>query len=447
MLLALLCLYIFLLIVLSVYRSKQTKEQNARNFLTASGSASAILCALSLVSTIIGGSATLGIGALAQKIGTAAFWWLGVGAIGLFLHGLWIARAIRSTGACTLPDVLGRLVGNGAKRWSAFIIVVSWVGVVAAQFTALRTLLTDILPSSHGEVLYLLLTVAIVLHTAFGGQKAVLRTDAMQTALLTGGFVSAALWCLTSSSVDWGAIDPIPFNDSFGAWDWLKLALLVGVTYMVGPDIFSRTFAASSSRSASLGAWVGSALLLVFAVIITFLAMSNLSAANPLSGWLSDASVMPSFIKVALALGLVSALAGSADTVLLSAAGIVEKDLLDGDQSSRLRRLIALFGFGAVLLTYQSSDIIGWLLYAYALFVPGVAVPLLVLLLKKQGSVNKRIWLVGAIIGGALGLAGNLTGWPLAIVGVVLSAMFAWFSKTSQMENLSVIPKRENSLK
>ena len=77
MLLALLCLYIFLLIVLSVYRSKQTKEQNARNFLTASGSASAILCALSLVSTIIGGSATLGIGALAQKIGTAAFWWLG----------------------------------------------------------------------------------------------------------------------------------------------------------------------------------------------------------------------------------------------------------------------------------------------------------------------------------------------------------------------------------
>ena len=216
---------------------------------------------------------------------------------------------------------------------------------------------------------------------------------------------------------------------------------------MVGPDIFSRTFAASSSRTASLGAWVGSALLLVFAVIITFLAMSNLSAANPLSGWLSDASVMPSFIKVALALGLVSALAGSADTVLLSAAGIVEKDLLDGDQSSRLRRLIALFGFGAVLLTYQSSDIIGWLLYAYALFVPGVAVPLLVLLLKKQGSVNKRIWLVGAIIGGALGLAGNLTGWPLAIVGVVLSAMFAWFSKTSQMENPSVIPKRENSLK
>lgn len=447
MLCVLLSFYILLLIGLSVYRSKQTKTENAVNFLTAGASAGTILCALSLVSTIIGGSATLGIGTLAQKIGAAAFWWLGVGAIGLFLHGWLIAPVIRSTGACTLPDVLGHLVGKTAKRWSAFIIVVSWVGVVAAQFTAMRALLSDILPASQGELFYLVLTVAIVLHTAFGGQKAVLRTDALQTALLTGGFVSAALWCLTSAGIDWDAIDPVPFNDSFGAWDLAKLSLLVGVTYIVGPDIFSRTFAASSSLSASRGAWMGAALLLVFALLITLLALGNLSATNPLSGWLTESSAMPSVIKIALALGLLSALAGSADTVLLSAAGIVEKDLLNGDQSYRLRQLIALFGFGAVFLTYQSSDIIGWLLYAYALFVPGVAIPLLVLLLRKQARVNGRIWLFGAAIGGVLGLAGNLTGWPLAILGAAISATFAWVSVKRSEVPTSLVPKRENSLK
>ena len=447
MLSALLTLYILLLIGLSVYRSKQTKNQNAVNFLTASASAGAILCALSLVSTIIGGSATLGIGTLAQKIGAAAFWWLGVGAIGLFIHGWLIAPVIRSTGACTLPDVLGRLVGQTARRWSAFIIVVSWVGVVAAQFTAMRTLLSDILPASQGEIFYLVLAIAIVLHTALGGQKAVLRTDAMQTVLLTVGFVSAAWWCVTRTGFDWQTIDAVPFNDSFGAWDWIKLALLVGVTYVVGPDIFSRTFAASSSRSASRGAWMGAALLMFFAVVITLLAMTNLSASNPLSGWLSESSAMPSVIKIALALGLLSALAGSADTVLLSAAGIVEKDLLNGDQSIRLRRLIALFGFGAVFLTYQSSDIIGWLLYAYALFVPGVAVPLLVVLLRKRATINSRLWLAGALVGGLLGLAGNLTGWPLAIVGVAVSSAFAWVSvKPSEVHSV-LIPNGENSLK
>ena len=101
MLSALLTLYILLLIGLSVYRSKKAKTENAVNFLTAGASAGALLCALSLVSTIIGGSATLGIGTLAQKIGAAAFRWLGVGAIGLFIHGWLSATVISSNGACT----------------------------------------------------------------------------------------------------------------------------------------------------------------------------------------------------------------------------------------------------------------------------------------------------------------------------------------------------------
>ena len=65
-------------------------SSSGRAFLTSGGRAGALLCALSLVSTIIGGSATLGMGSLAQKIGSGAFWWLGVGAVGLLLHG-WIA--------------------------------------------------------------------------------------------------------------------------------------------------------------------------------------------------------------------------------------------------------------------------------------------------------------------------------------------------------------------
>ena len=57
-------------------------SSSGRAFLTSGGRAGALLCALSLVSTIIGGSATLGMGSLAQKIGSGAFWWLGVGAVG-----------------------------------------------------------------------------------------------------------------------------------------------------------------------------------------------------------------------------------------------------------------------------------------------------------------------------------------------------------------------------
>ena len=174
MLLCFLSLYILLLIALSTFHGRFSKSQSAAGFLTGNASAGALLCALSFVSTIIGGSATLGMGSLAQKIGAAAFWWLGVGAIGLFLHGCFVAPAIRRIGACTLPDVLGKLAGQSAKRWGAFIIVVSWVGVLAAQFSALRTLLTDVLPGNQAEVFFLLIAVVIILHTALGGQKAVI---------------------------------------------------------------------------------------------------------------------------------------------------------------------------------------------------------------------------------------------------------------------------------
>ena len=70
--------------------------ENSRTFLTNGGTTGVLFCALSLVSTILGGSATLGMGSLAQKTGTAAFWWLGVGAVGLLLHGLIAAPKIRA---------------------------------------------------------------------------------------------------------------------------------------------------------------------------------------------------------------------------------------------------------------------------------------------------------------------------------------------------------------
>lgn len=413
--------YVAALIVLSLQLTDKASSRSAARFLTANATAGALLCALSLVSTIIGGSATLGMGSLAQKTGAAAFWWLGVGSLGLFIHARFIVPKIRALGACTLPDVLGRVVGRRAKRWSALIIVLSWVGVVAAQFTALRTLLTDILPGLEGEIFFLLVAGAVIVHTALGGQKAVIRTDALQTLLLAGGFTLAGLWCVSRAPA-FEATELIPFNETFGLFDWIKLLLLVGITYVIGPDMFSRTFAARSTPDAQKGAVLAGVLLLFFGAAITFLALNNLSAANPISGWLTQVSPMPALIRIALALGLVGALAGSADTVLLSATGIVERDILEGDRSSRMRWLIALFGTGSVILAYESADIIGWLLYAYALFVPGVAVPLLVVLLSKNARCHEPIWLAGAVTGGFLGLAGNLTGAPLALLGIVLAA-------------------------
>ncbi len=387
-----------------------TRDATLRTLLTTGGTTGTILCALSLVSTIIGGSATLGVGTLAQKIGPAAVWWFIVGATGLFLHGLLVAPVIRLSGALTLPHLLGELAGRGAEKWAGLIIAVSWIAVTAAQFSALHALLGSVTPGVRGEALYVLLSGAIVLHTAMGGQRGVIRTDAVQAVLLIGGFAAAALWCAGTLPDAVASLPMTPWSDAFG-WDGVaKLALLVGVTYVIGPDMFSRSFAARDASAARRAALTASPILLVFGVIITLLALLNLEARKPVADWLSEGSPMPALLTAALTIALVSALSGSADTVLLSAAGIIEKDLCGRERVLAVRLWTAGFGLLAAGSVWFSGDIIHWLLTGYSFFVPGVAAPMLALVLGRLRRADPVIWLTASIIGGLGGLAGSLTG-------------------------------------
>lgn len=395
-------------------------------FITSGGRAGVVLCALSLVSTIIGGSATLGMGALAQKTGAAAFWWLGVGAIGLFIHGLFIAPKIRAMQAATLPEVVGLVAGKMAERWAGIIIAVSWIAVTAAQFVALRALLGSMMNPLAAEVLYILIAVAVILHTVWGGQSAVLRTDAFQALLLVGGFSAVAFWLMFEHPLELGSLDWVPYGEHFGLYDWAKLMLLVGVTYVIGPDMFSRTFSARDGRVARAAALLAAPALVWFGIVITAMALVNIDSPQPIADWLTNASSMPMWLKGAIGLGLVSALCGSADTVLLSAAGIVERSLLAHDRTSAVRWMIAIFGALAALSVYVSKDIIGLLLTAYSFFVPGVAIPLLFVLIGPVKACNTQFWLSGAVIGGLCGLAGNLTGdESCTMAGMAIAALFA----------------------
>lgn len=406
-----------------------THTHGLRGLLTTGGTTGALLCALSLVSTIIGGSATLGIGTLAQRIGSAAFWWLGVGAIGLIIHGFFIAPTIRQSGALTLPDLLGRLAGPWAEKWAALIISISWIGITAAQFTALHALLVSLTGNTGitSEVFYVALVGAIVLHTALGGQRGVIRTDALQTILLLGGFLAAALWCIFMRTDMVASINPIPFSDKFDLPALFKMLCLVGITYMIGPDMFSRSFSARDGQAARQAALIAAPLLVVFGVIVTLLALVNIDAKQPISDWLSATSALPAPLAAILALGLVSALSGSADTVLLSAAGIIEKDICGRERVSAVRFWVTGFGILAACAAWLSGDIIRLLLTAYSFFVPGVAAPMVLLVFGRLRQAHPALWLTFAVTGGLCGIAGSLTGvemWTYAGIGIAFVGSF-----------------------
>ena len=126
--------------------------------------------------------------------------------------------------------------------------------------------------------------------------------------------------------------------------------------------------------------------------------------------------------------------------MLLSASGIVERSLLAGDSTNVVRFFVGVFGIAAAAAVYVSKDIIWLLLTAYSLFVPGVALPLLIALIGKVKRLDAQLWTAGSLLGGIGGLAGNLTGnelWTFAGMGA--AAVLAIASRVKAPKGGSVV--------
>ena len=93
---------------------------------------------------------------------------------------------------------------------------------------------------------------------------------------------------------------------------------------------------------------------------------------------------------------------------------------------------VAAIGAAATALALFGGDIIGILLLAYSVYVPGVVCPLAVAVIA-EGRVAPRPWLVAVAIGGCCGLAAAI--FPgvayLPVVGMGLSLLVALISRST----------------
>lgn len=385
---------------------------------------------LTLMATMLGASATLGVAAKAETIGFPAVWWLASGAVGLALQGWLLSGRIRDTGARTLPELAGRTAGPAARRLVAGVIAVAWPGVVGAQFAAAGSLVGALAGAGNGATWPVwACAVAVTFHTLLGGQRGVVRTDAVQMAVLAAGFGGLFAWVFGGrcggNAVSWDAIRPV--GVAFG-WREVAFSLLtVGGAYFLGPDIASRSLLARDGRTARRAVFWASPALLAFAVGITLAGMwageNSPGGGNPL---FRLAALLPWPLRGCLAAGLVAALLSSADTCLVNAGAILANDLLGRRNVGTARATVLAVGAAATGLALAGGDIIGILLKAYSVYTPGVVCPLAAAIVAGRVR-RKRLWLAAVAAGGVCGLAGAL--WPAAgelpAIGMGLSLLLA----------------------
>lgn len=407
----LIAIIIYILILIGVGVFDAFKVKTFEDYAVAGKRQSFIFVFLSLMATMIGASATIGMTDRVVQIGFPAFWWLGVGTIGLILQSVLLSEKIRALDANTLPDVAMKTVGKGGKTLLALIIAVSWVGIIAAQIVSIAKIMSFVVTGVNQRNLVIVISVIVILYTLVGGQLSVIKTDAIQSWLIAIGVLATFIYLFTCKGQNNAEIisNVRLLNKDFNMLDWMNLFFITGGAYFLGPDIISRNLVSKDGKTAKKAAFVSGVCLVFFSAVITLTGMwvvsnvGDIGGQNPLLYIINN--VVPAPIAVILCLALISTLLSSADTCLINAASIVEYDLLKRDKVNEIRVIVGILGVASLLIALFKSDIIGLLTGTYSIYTPGIVFPLFMAIwFHGKRKVWKPAWYAAVIIGGGMGI-------------------------------------------
>jgi len=442
----LLIIVLYFLAIISIGIWSRKKAGSREGFFVAHRKGTTPLITGSLLATIIGGSATVGLAGLGFSQGLTGAWWLLVGAIGLLILGFLLAKKIRALALYTLPELVESQYDHRVGLAASILIVIAWVGVVSGQIVAAGKVLSVL---GFGSPLFWMstFTMVFVAYAILGGQYSIIHTDVIQAVLLLVGLsaVVAIIFPLVGGLGGLKASLPpdyfsFPVSTKF---DWkalLSFLILVGATYVVGPDMYTRLFCSKGEKTAQKSTFITAFLISVFAFVIALIGMAARVLYPDIPAEQAFPQIvmgtLPPALKGIVLAALVAALMSSADTCLLSQSVILTEDVfgrfrpIDERKTLLLTRLsIIMLGLVALGLAITSKGVISSLLFAYTIFTCGLVVPVIAGFYREKLKVTAEGALAALVGGGLLGVLGKIPdlGFPLkedlGLVGFAVSAI------------------------
>lgn len=404
-------IYIFFMIVIGIL--SHFKIKNISDYYVSGKKGSWWQVSGSLFATVVGGSAILGTIELSREAGWAAICFLGSASAGLFVLGL-IAPKVSRLGHYTLPEMLGLFYGTKAERTASLMIPVAWLGIISVQIIAgAKTLdFLNIVSYSQGT---LLCGSVFILYTILGGQKSILRTDFVQALLILGGLIILMLLSYRNNPA--GLLLPPGtetfFNEKFSIADLFFLLISYSVTFVVGPDIYSRIFCAKNEKTARRSAFLVAALIIPVAFILTYLGLTASGVSSPPVNdrfFLPGISFLSPWTIGIISLVMLSAIMSSADTTLLNTSIILSELItgnLDKKESLPITRIfIILTGASSILISVKITSILDALLISLSFFSGAFILPVIAGIAGWR--VNNKLVYAAIISGGCISLAGKI---------------------------------------
>ncbi len=420
--LIIIAVYFAVVVAIGIFSRKAARD--ASGFFVASRRSSTPWIAGSLVATIIGGSATVGMAGLGFSRGLTGAWWLLVGSIGLVVLGLFFAERVRKFGLYTLPQLIGKQYGHNIALAASILIVIAWLGVLAGQIVAAGQILS-VLKIGTPILWMVIFNAVLITYTLLGGQYAVIQTDVLQTGMIFTGIFVGLAQLLSRLGGFGGLVNSLPpaklsfpLSPTFGGYELVSYLLLIGLTYVVGPDMYSRLFSARDAKTARNSVFWAALLIAPLAFAITLMGMGasilfpNISPEQAFPALIQG--VFPPVVGAIVLAAVVSAIMSPA--LLLTASTILSNDIITKLRPSLNEKQVVLIsrwgvvvlGILSLLLALTLKGVINALLFAYTIYTCGLILPVIAGFYRDRLKLTPMGALVAIIGGGAAGLISKL---------------------------------------
>lgn len=364
----------------------------------------------------------------------------------LILVGLFFAYKLYQRNLITLGDYYRQRFGRLIEVLCSIMIIISYLGWVAAQITALglvfHVLMPDAVSVTGGMAIG---TVIVLIYTLFGGMWSVALTDFMQMIVIGAGLLAIA-WFAAELAGGAGAVFDyaasngkfqfFPVDGDARTWTFFFAA---SITMMLGSipqqDVFQRVMSARDAKTARRGPIIGGTLYLLFAFVPMFVVTAAVMVLGADGAkLLADdpqkvlptlvMQKMPVLLQVAFFGALLSAVMSTASATLLAPSTTFVENILRNmvpgmsDQATLKAMRVSVVVFTAIVLTYsivmQGTSIYDLVSGAYQVPLVGAFVPLVMGLYWSRATTQ----------GALFSVAGGLGTWLFFVVSPPLAEQF-----------------------
>ncbi len=285
MLLTLVMAYLVVTIAIGLVAAKRVK--NSADFAIAGRHLPLTMIITTTFATWFGSETVLGIPAkfVNSGLGGVVEDPFGAGSC-LILVGLFFAARLYRMTLLTISDYYRERYGRSVEVVCSIIIMVSYLGWVSAQVTALGLVFNVLSGGAIGLPMGMVIgVVSILAYTLFGGMWSVAVTDFIQMIILVAGLAILAAFAGQQA----GGVDKVialaVSQDMFKFWpepNFHDVVFFVAsaITIMLGSipqqDVFQRVMSANSEYAATRGPVIGGVFYILFAFVPMFLVVSAL---------------------------------------------------------------------------------------------------------------------------------------------------------------------------